>query len=692
MSVPLVASSIYWNESQRQQLRRAARACAGCHARKVRCDAQKLGTPCSNCRNDNHECYMEPKKRRKSRKDNVFVKVQNVKQPLDNAAEDLQAFSARIEQVNQNASSSMQPMAQGLPRLQVPHYHHFLLKYAHVTIVDQSENRKRPTLLSHLEGRQNIKSLSDKSCISDDFGLKNKEISHVLPYEIMSELVSCYFSIVHPFFPLIDKVAFLHSFSLLESCPNVSESSSRSILLQAVLFSASNVAPIDLLKRTKFDSRKQTQRILYNQVVNLYHSGNEQDDILTIQALLLISHYFPSMTDQRHSWHWVNQAITLAQSNGLHRHTENVLQQQVWARTWWACLVRDRLISIGNGRPMHINSLDCDVKELAIGDLVEPGDGEHEITLKMLFIEFVRLCQCMEGVLNLHKPGSAAGNNLTEEIRICSTALETWYENLAQEARRNEEASIDGSERVIDFYRSLLHALYNQSTTVVALFQPYHILESSQSTAFYQYAHQKVRKAAADTSDLLANLVAKDLTVFCPSYGVTITIPPLIIHLLDLRAAQSVNDKRISLGRYNDCMLFLSKLSNKFWHAGFYYDFFELAALDQNKLDTSREGSIQVQFVKPQWHSVRAETDITGKSSKLIGMQSSYSNSSVSTLEPSTTVESDKRAKAATDINSINNVDPWVGFDGYDMTKDLELQFEDWLGAQERFQSIFPSG
>ncbi|KAL2257206.1 hypothetical protein VTK26DRAFT_512 [Humicola hyalothermophila] len=44
--------------------RRAARACASCRARKVRCDVVE-GVPCNNCRWDSVECIVQESRRRK---------------------------------------------------------------------------------------------------------------------------------------------------------------------------------------------------------------------------------------------------------------------------------------------------------------------------------------------------------------------------------------------------------------------------------------------------------------------------------------------------------------------------------------------------------------------------------------------------------------------------------------------------
>jgi hypothetical protein len=169
-----------------------------------------------------------------------------------------------------------------------------------------------------------------------------------------------------------------------------------------------------------------------------------------------MSHYYPSMVEQKHTWFWVHQAISLAQGVGLHRDARQAPQRKLWARIWWACLVRDRLVTLGTGRPMQINSLDCSVPMLTLPDLEEDGDSEDDRAVKAVFVEFVRLCQYMEGVLSLPHSVAATEESVLLQIGLCETTLAHWKENLAPVARRSEETKRD----LCTLYRNVLHLIY----------------------------------------------------------------------------------------------------------------------------------------------------------------------------------------------------------------------------------------
>lgn len=175
-----------------------------------------------------------------------------------------------------------------------------------------------------------------------------------------------------------------------------------------------------------------------------------------IQALLLMSHYYPSMAEQKHTWIWVHQAIGLAQGAGLHRQTDNP-QARLWARIWWACIVRDRLITLGTNRPMHINSADCNVEFLGLDDLHEDGDTENDALVKAMFIDLTKLCSVMEGSLSLTR---LASERRGDGIDVCLRELRHWDACVTTASQRGRcSDSAPGVGHIPHLYRALLYLL-----------------------------------------------------------------------------------------------------------------------------------------------------------------------------------------------------------------------------------------
>jgi hypothetical protein len=62
------------------------------------------------------------------------------------------------------------------------------------------------------------------------------------------------------------------------------------------------------------------------------------------------------------------------------------------------------------------------------------------------------------------------------------------------------------------------------------------------------------------------------------SHSVTFVLPPIIVHLLELRISPTPELKQGHSNRFDLCMIFLRQLREVYWHASFYCEFFELAA------------------------------------------------------------------------------------------------------------------
>ncbi|KAF7550495.1 hypothetical protein G7Z17_g5671 [Cylindrodendrum hubeiense] len=375
------------------QKRRATKACSSCHTRKVRCDMLEVGLPCTKCQAHGFECSVAERKRRRRKGE-----------------------AADGEEQSQDRSLP-RSMPEHVMLHQVPHYSFFRTFAPHGNPWLHAKNREQGVLLpvpAH-DSTAGFRTRGLNTNAGDSAFLKERGVFDFPPKERLDEFVSAFFRYFHPFFPVVDKPSFLSQY-----------------------------------EKTNPEALAEGKGFLHN-------FNHEQDDISTIQALLLISHYYASMIDQKHTWFWVHQAIGLAQGAGLHRRCD-LPQRKLWARIWWACLVRDRLIALGTKRPMHINSLDCSVPLLTIADVEEEGDTDEDRAVKEIFIEFTKLCQYMEGVLSLPL---ATVDSIHDQIELCESTLSHWFANLSPAARRLEDVPIKGFKNTVQIvYNSLLHLIH----------------------------------------------------------------------------------------------------------------------------------------------------------------------------------------------------------------------------------------
>lgn len=338
-----------------------------------------------------------------------------------------------------------------------------------------------------------------------------------------------------------------------------------------------------------------------------------------VQALLLLTYYYETPDDQKDTWHWMGVATSVAHTIGLHRNPDNTnldsKRVKLWKRIWWSTYMRDRLIALGMRRPTRIKSEDFDVPMLTLDDFeITPipdsitcipadckvaRDVDIQRQLAIMCIEKARLCLCISHVLS--KQYCVLNNNhglqndrttmmllpkkldpATSEVKTCDEELQKWVNELPEEAKYTDKAS---GEAAIDLARSLLHMVF--FTTLSALHRP-QVLPNSQGgpasapsrndveSDILDASRRNVRRAASAITSIAQRLDAGGLVKYLPTTGVTVLLPAIIIHLLDIKAPEE-ETRRTSLRGFCQCMAVMGKLRDLYAAADYSVAFLEAA-------------------------------------------------------------------------------------------------------------------
>lgn len=308
-------------------------------------------------------------------------------------------------------------------------------------------------------------------------------------------------------------------------------------------------------------------------------------------------------------------ATSVAHTIGLHRNPErsNMSEKKtkLWKRIWWSTYMRDRLIALGMRRPTRIKAEDYDVPMLTIGDfdLVAIPDSvtcvpsdchiardvDKQRQLAIMCIEKAKLCLCISHVLSkqycvLNNHQGLVNDRTTMmllpkkldsgtcEVKACDDELEKWLEELPEEAQRQDTFSGDAS---LDLNRALLHMVF--FTTLSALHRP-QVLPSAPVAApstpgacdLLDTSRRNVRRAATAITSLAQMLDNADLVKYLPTTGVTVLLPAIIIHLLDIKAPEE-DTRRDSLRGFCQCMQVMGKLRDLYAAADYSTAFLEAA-------------------------------------------------------------------------------------------------------------------
>ncbi|KAK6529503.1 hypothetical protein TWF281_008676 [Arthrobotrys megalospora] len=447
------------------------------------------------------------------------------------------------------------------------------------------------------------------------------------------ELVDCYFNYVHPFMPLIEESDWrkttTRSWEGFDPTRHKDDRISL-LLFQAVLFAGSAFVKMESLRAAGYTSRKSARKAFFQRTRMLYDFDWEQDRISLIQALLLMTYWYETPDDQKDTWHWMGVAISLSHTVGLHRNPVNSSlsprRQKLWKRIWWSCFMRDRLVALGMRRPTRIKDEDCDVPMLTLedfgfstdrdelsevlfgGDVEDQRRRRRQRTLALLCIEKAKLCALIGHVLTvqysvLNTPASKDGvidttKNLmllhpkkTDvevcEVKLCDEQLNDWQRKLTSEAYwRPASSLLEDMDPCILLHRNLLHMVY--FTTVSALHRP-QVLPSApapwparnRAPELQEISRKKVRHAAHEITRLAEELIEYDLVRYLPTVGVTVMLPAVIIHLLDVKSSSAVT-RELSLQGFGLCMQVMQGLRENYAAADFATHFLEAAVKKAN--------------------------------------------------------------------------------------------------------------
>lgn len=450
---------------------------------------------------------------------------------------------------------------------------------------------------------------------------------------LRNELIKSYIHYVHTYMPLLDLEDFLQVIAMNDGVHRMSL-----LLFQAVMFAGTAFVDLKHLRAAGYHSRKSARKIFFQRTRLLYDFDYEVDRISLVQSLLLMTYWYETPDDQKDTWHWMGVSLSLAHTIGLHRDPGtsrmNARRQRMWKRIWWSTYTRDRLIALGMRRPMRVKDDDCDVPMLTLDDFefhpfspeVIRMVGNSEVLqnpsrqreLALMFIEKAKLCLCVSHVLSAqysvlsHKFGGTMETTMmlvpkksaaeAFEVRRCDQELEDWLANLPCEIHytHSTTSKLPEAEEVLHAHRALLKMVY--LTTSSALHRP-QVLPAvpypSMDAELQELSRKKVRFAAVEITNIASDLHKLDLTRYFPTTGVTVLLPAVIIHLLDIKSSDP-SVRMTSLQRFYQCMRILQRLREIYASADFATSFLEAAI---------RKAGIQL-TVAPS--DVQAESGVRG--------------------------------------------------------------------------------
>ncbi|KAJ0286417.1 hypothetical protein Brms1b_004072 [Colletotrichum noveboracense] len=440
---------------------------------------------------------------------------------------------------------------------------------------------------------------------------------------LQNALLQAYVEYVHPYMPLLELYDFLATINAHDGL----NGQISLFLYQAVMFAATAFVDMKVLREAGYPTRKAARKAFFQKTRLLYDFDYESDRLVLVQALLLMTYWYETPDDQKDTWHWMGVAISLAHTIGLHRDPAATSmpprKQKLWKRIWWSCFMRDRLIALGMRRPTRIKDEDFDVPMLQEADFeleVLPEDNTvipTECTLlrdvamqkelAALCISKAQLCICISHMLKAQysvlirdkmPPENTVNSTMmlfpnkkldnVESVTSVDLELMAWAETLPPICQYRPLTPLDvkNGRSTVAVQRTLLHMVY--FTTISALHRPQFLPSSpvhapTTSRQVQEMSRLRVRDAAMHVTRMAAELHQLRLEKYLPTTGVTVILPAMIIHLLEMKNPVSQSRDRATRG-FRQCMRVMEKLREIYAAADYATGFLD-AALRKAAID-----------------------------------------------------------------------------------------------------------
>ena len=317
-----------------------------------------------------------------------------------------------------------------------------------------------------------------------------------------------------------------------------------------------------------------------------------------------MSYWYETPYDQKDSRHWLNIAISLAYTLGLHRNQEgsglSVRTKNMWKRVWWCCYMRDRLVAFATKGITRISDGDFDARMLTTDDFgIDPfpnynlttsfgcttiQDEQTQKDLAALCIAKAKLCLCISHLLraeytvlcpsrrkaqrqesNSEFLRSQKSLDCPGDANPFDAELMNWARRLTLSCRYQTTScdDIENGRPCITIQRALLHMLYFAAVSAVPGHQVLQVSETP-ANALKQHTLQyplcdKLRMASGEITKIGMDLLNLKLVWYLPTSGATALLYAIRVHILDVTSPSDTVRQRAAQG-LEKCMVVLESL------------------------------------------------------------------------------------------------------------------------------------
>ncbi|KAF2171706.1 hypothetical protein M409DRAFT_63319 [Zasmidium cellare ATCC 36951] len=455
------------------------KSCLPCRARKVKCDANVIGLPCSSC--TSRQCT------------EGFIHSHPSRQSSISDSQDDQSTRQQTER-----------------------------DLLYLNILGEAVKEPKRSSRRHPE-----EVLTPRNCLwtrlpqldeVDNEYLLRKGVFDLPSQPCLDALIKTYFEYVHPFAPVINRVDFIRGYQ---------SGDCSLLLLRTILTAASVHAPADVLSACGFASRSDAQESFFT-TARLLHDFAVEDDLLMLQGSIILCMVILDHPTEWDFGYWLHNAIRLATRLDLRtvciREIKSRKILKVYRRIWWALYSLDVFHVYVNTRRMRLLEDATGIKPRSDEDCETDDDDSNAspgllsaLTLQQKMAPIIQsdLCrtagECLSTAIN--KPQQSPRNVLQP--------MDTWRKSLITRLHLDENAGNDLC------YLHIQAMSYRFECIVCRLI----LRQRSRSADGKEWAKQRLRSAILELDTIAMRVLASGTLQDFPISFITTITALLALHI-----------------------------------------------------------------------------------------------------------------------------------------------------------------
>ncbi|KPI44391.1 Cutinase transcription factor 1 beta [Cyphellophora attinorum] len=415
-----------------------------------------------------------------------------------------------------------------------------------------------------------------------------------LPCEsVLVSSITGFIDYVYPLTPLLDLQKELNCIASNGESGKISL-----LLLYAVVLAGIPFMNHSLLSEAGYSSASVLSKTIYRRLRLLYDFDCEQDRLILVQCLLLMTYYHEDTDGLKHLRHWLGIAYRTAIDICLNREpsadSSDKGHHKLWKRLWWCCIIRDRACAIGMRQYSLISDDECLWKGLVISDFdirgPSPGvsamfrsshfllDTTIQHQLAELCIAQIALWEQLDQIMRLryhHKSPLYGSTRETTLLLVpkpkttdlaglhqCGALLASWSERYWDRFIGEQTASLDNQPTILLIHTAMVRLLYHMLTSTLHR-QHQQSVDSNQKEARGPDPF-KARSSAAQMLSVFEHVQWRNLLHLLPGWSVTV----LMQAALTFKDFSAENPDQVCR-RLQDCIEILRGLRERHLHAAF---------------------------------------------------------------------------------------------------------------------------